>query len=129
MVHRFKIIRVIVAGSRDFLDYDLMRSKLRMLFQERVKVGDRIEIVSGTARGADQLGERYAEEHQCAIRRFPADWRPNGTYDPTAGFKRNERMAEYATHLVAFWNGKSRGTQHMIKLAEKHNLHIRVVRY
>jgi hypothetical protein len=83
-----------------------------------------IEVVSGCARGADQLGERWADERGYPVKRFPADWHKHGK---RAGYLRNEEMAGYATHLVAFWDGRSRGTKHMIDLG--HNLQTRVVRF
>lgn len=114
--------KVIVAGGRDFNDYQLLKRKLSILLDNRRDV----EIVSGAARGADSLGERYAEENGLSIHRKPADW---DTYGKSAGYRRNAEMAEYADALVAFWDGKSRGTKHMIDLAEKHDLAIRIIKY
>lgn len=88
--------------------------------------GTEVEIVSGTAKGADQLGERFAKEHNYQIKQFPADW---NTYGKKAGYIRNKQMAEYADALVAFWNGESKGTKSMIELAEKNLLQIKVVRF
>lgn len=119
-----KMFRIIIAGGRKFKDYELLCSKMAA-FTENVNPED-IEIVSGVARGADQLGERWAAEGVIPVKHFPADW---GQYGKSAGYKRNEDMARYATHLVAFWDGKSRGTEHMIQLAEKVGLEVRVVRY
>lgn len=78
------------------------------------------------AKGADLLGERYANEKGYKVSRFPADW---SSFGKSAGFVRNEEMAQNADALVAFWNGKSRGTQHMIKTAERHKLKVRVKKY
>ena len=119
------MFKVIVAGGRDFSDYDLLKSKLDNLLVDR----DPVEIVSGTAIGADKLGEFYAKRTQLAVALFPADWQPNGVFDKSAGYKRNAKMAEYADALVAFWDGKSRGTMHMIDLANKSGIQVRVVNY
>jgi glycerophosphoryl diester phosphodiesterase len=118
------LFKVIVAGSRDFNDYELLKRKLDNALKNRVNEG--IEIVSGTARGADRLGERYAAERGYAIKRFPADW---DKYGKRAGYLRNEEMAKYADALMAFWDGESRGTKHMIDLAHKHGLKVIVVKY
>lgn len=115
--------RVIIAGGRDFDDYLLLCKTMDKLL---VNVTERIIIISGTARGADSLGERYAAEKGYEVRRFPADWEK---YGKSAGYRRNERMAEYADALVAFWDGESRGTANMISLAEKRGLKVRVKRY
>ena len=115
-------MKVIIAGGRDFDNYEKLRSYCDYLLQNK----DEIEIVSGCARGADKLGERYAEERGYPIKRFPADW---GTHGKSAGYLRNEEMADYADALIAFWDGSSRGTQHMINIAEKESLEIRIYRY
>lgn len=114
--------RVIVAGSRDFTDYELLKRKLDVILAN--KSPKDITIVSGTARGADQLGERYATERGYNIARFPADW---DTFGKSAGHRRNAQMADNADALIAFWDGKSRGTGGMIDIAKKRDLLIRIV--
>lgn len=57
---------------------------------------------------------------------FKADWDKHGK---AAGFKRNTEMAKYADALIAFWDGKSKGTKHMIDTAKSHNLKVRVIAY
>ena len=114
--------KVVLAGGRDFNDYDLLKLKLDFLLQNKTDV----EIVSGAARGADSLGERYAKEKGYSIHTKPADW---DNYGKSAGYRRNAEMAQYGDALVAFWDGKSKGTKHMIDLAEKHGLLIKVVKY
>lgn len=115
-------MKIIIAGGRDFDNYDRLRSYCDHLLQNKTE----IEIVSGTAKGADKLGERYAEERGYPVKRFVADW---GTFGKKAGYLRNEDMAIYADALIAFWDGMSSGTQHMIRIAEKNNLEIRIYRY
>ena len=115
-------MKVIIAGGRDFKDYDLLCRKADYYLSRQ----DEIEIVSGCAKGADKLGERYADERGYGIRRFPADW---GTFGRRAGYLRNEDMAIYADALIAFWNERSKGTKHMIDIAEQHGLKVRVVIY
>ncbi len=119
--------RVIVAGSRGFNDYDLLRKEvLKHIDIEK----DNITIVSGTAMGADKLGERFAEEFNLKVTRMPANW---NLYGKRAGYLRNTDMAVYASKcngmLIAFWDGESKGTTHMIKLARQHKLEVHVVNY
>lgn len=116
------MFRVIIAGGRDFNDYELLKSTMDRLL---VNIKRQICIVSGAAKGADLLGERYAKEKGYVVHRFPADW----SLGRGAGFIRNEEMAQNADALVAFWDGKSHGTQHMIKTAERYKLKVRVKRY
>lgn len=108
-------MRVIIAGSRGFNDYHTLVS-----FCDSVLGGrDDVEIVSGGAKGADRLGERYANDMGYAVTVFPADWDNHGN---SAGYRRNTKMAKYADMLIAFWDGKSRGTAHMIDIATAYNL-------
>lgn len=90
------------------------------------KKPENIVIVSGHASGADALGERYAQERGYELETYPADWKVHGR---AAGSIRNAQMASVAHALIAFWDGKSRGTKNMIDTAKKHNLHVAVVRY
>lgn len=120
------MIKVIIAGSRDFNDYKLLKESCVSLFHQwHLKPSD-ITIVSGTARGADSMGEQLANEFGIKVERYPADW---DAYGKTAGYKRNEKMAEVSDTLIAFWDGRSRGTGHMIDLAKKHKLNVNIVRY
>lgn len=119
-------IRIIIAGSRTFDDYEALCehvNKFILLNRYAATNGayktNEVEIVSGGARGADKLGERYAKEHCLSLKVFPADW---DKYGKSAGYIRNTEMAKYANCLIAFWNGKSKGTAHMINLAPKYDL-------
>ena len=115
-------MKVIIAGSRDFSDYDLLKSKCDTFLKD-IAVS---EIVSGTADGADKLGERYALEKGYDLKKFPADWKK---YGKKAGYLRNEEMASYADILIAFWDGLSKGTSLMISCAERKGLVIHTILY
>ena len=119
-------LRIIVAGSRTFNDYDLLESTL----SDYLKENNNVTIISGAAKGADQLGERFARKYRYNLKYFPAQW---DMYGKSAGPIRNRKMAEYAAEergvLFAFWDGKSRGTKSMIDLAKKSGLEVHVVRY
>ena len=116
--------KVIVAGSRTFDDFDLLEKYLKHQFKQLNLHHNDVEIVSGCARGADILGEQFAEKYNCAIKRFPANW---DKYGKSAGYIRNSDMARYADILFAFWDGKSVGTRHMIDLANKRGLTVFVL--
>lgn len=117
--------KVIIAGGRDFKDYSLLEEKCNLYLRDK----QNIEIISGCARGTDKLGEVYAAYHRYKIKRFPADWERFGK---AGGYIRNKQMAKYASPnggLICFWDGRSKGSKHMIDLAEKYKLLIRIVRY
>ena len=115
-------MKVIIAGGRDFDDYALMKRKLDHLFSKRMPD----EIVEGGARGADSLAADYAMENRIDLIEVKADW---DTHGKAAGHIRNAAMADYGTHLVAFWDGVSRGTKNMIETAKKKGLDVRVIYY
>jgi hypothetical protein len=115
-------MRIIIAGSRSFNNYPFLHGKCSFFIGEHTN----ITIVSGTARGADQMGERFAKLRGYAVKQFPAYWDMHGK---RAGYVRNEEMAKFSDALIAFWDGKSRGTRHMIDLAKKHGLRVRIVRF
>lgn len=117
--------KVIIAGGREFNDYELLKARVDAALCMKSQ-SHKIVIVSGKARGADALGERYAVERGYEISAHPADW---DAYGKSAGYRRNAEMAQEADALIAFWDGKSRGTKHMIDLAEKAGLVLRVVNY
>lgn len=123
-------LRIIVAGSRDFNDYQLLSDTLMQYLNSIEYSSTQIKFVSGAARGADTLGEQFAYTYGYEVKRFPADWDNLGK---RAGYVRNAIMAEYASEktgvLFAFWDGKSKGTKHMIDLAKKHNLEVHVINY
>jgi hypothetical protein len=114
-------MKIIIAGGRDFQDYALLSRSCKHIFQ----LSPPTEIVSGCASGADSLGEKLANELGIPVTKFFADW----TLGKIAGPIRNEHMAKYADGLICFWDGASRGTRNMIKLANKYDLQVAVIRY
>lgn len=127
-------IRLIIAGGRDFSDRNLMDIEVSKFISELVSEFPEcnVRIVSGHARGADQCGEDYGRDHGHTVCVFPANWK---LYGKRAGYLRNCEMAEFASEpnsigaLIAFWDGKSRGTKHMIDIAESTGLRTVVVPY
>ena len=115
-------MKVIIAGGRDFNNYELLyKTCNKLLSGIEVK-----EIVSGGApNGADSLGEKFAKEKGFHIKVFKANWK----YGRAAGPIRNKEMAQYADYLIAFWDGKSKGTKSMINLAKSFELKVSVCKY
>lgn len=99
------MLKLAVVGSRTFTDYQKMCEVLDA--HERP-----FTLVSGGARGTDNLAERYASEHHLTIKIIHADWNAHGK---TAGFLRNTKIVEESDDCIAFWDGQSRGTQDTIK--------------
>lgn len=127
-------MKVAVIGSRGFTDYSLM--------YEHLKDVDISLIISGGAAGADKLAERYADEHDIPKSVIPADWsnlqatpckvkynKYGKPYNAMAGFNRNQQMAEQCDMCVAFWDGESKGTFHMIQAIRKLGKDCKVVNF
>ena len=126
-----KEFRLIIAGGREFDDYPTLESQCDYLLSKKVADGYTIIIVSGKARGADSLGEKYARARGYTVADFPADW----SLGKSAGYKRNTDMANFASNnlveggCICFWDNISRGTQHMINICKSKSLPYRIVNY
>lgn len=116
------VFRLIVAGSRNFSNYESVKTVLDKMIAEKRKT-HRIVIVSGAARGPDTLGRAYAIENGFFIEVHEAEWDSVGR---SAGFRRNEEMGKVSDALLAFWDKKSTGTKHMIEWMYKNNKAVRI---
>ena len=111
---------ICVAGCRNYAEteehYSFVASYLDYVLQNLKNQGE-IVIIHGACRGVDLLGgRRYARERKYKCLEFPADWNTYGNY---AGPKRNAEMVSKSTHIVVFWDGKSKGTYNLIQNAKK----------
>jgi len=113
-------MRTIIAGSRTCDDPQHLLAALQQLPWVPTTV------ISGTARGADRLGEQWAFKNRVPIEKYPADW---DKYGNSAGYKRNVEMAKVAEALIALWDGESKGTSHMIDIAKSHGLKVVVFKF
>lgn len=109
------IKRIIVAGCRDYEDYDDAKEYIEMCIQ-RIRKEYTLIFLSGGCRGADMLGEKYASENGFSVERYSADWQK---YGKSAGPKRNLQMAKACDYVICFWDGKSHGTANMISCAKE----------
>lgn len=108
---------VIIAGSRDYHDYDTLLEAIQ-------ESGFTItEVVSGMASGVDQLAIKYAKENNLPLQEFHADWKKHGK---SAGPIRNRLMADNADALIAIHTNNSRGTKNMIETAREKGLEVYV---
>jgi len=113
-------MNVIIAGSRTFRNWVFLKNSIDSL-------GWNIDtIISGHASGADSMGERYADYKAIDKEIYPANWKKHGK---SAGYIRNSKMATLADALIAFWDGKSKGTKHMIDIATKAGLEVIIFNY
>lgn len=113
-------MRLIIAGSRDITDMGILISALDNVLEWGIE-----RVVSGCARGVDSLAIKWAEDRGITVDKHPANWDHHGK---AAGYVRNKEMAYSADGLVAIWDGKSKGTKHMIDIALAQGLWVYVYR-
>lgn len=126
--------KIVVCGSRtwgqdsftgEFIpeDYEFFEQKMNFFLGNLEKT--KVEIVSGCAKGPDTLAIKYAEDRGYKVWRFPAEW---NRFGKLAGVVRNALMADFSTHCIAFWDGKSNGTKDMIKQAREKGLLVKIIK-
>ena len=117
-------MKIIIAGTRTFTDKHLLFCKMDWL----VSMLDLryVTVISGTAEGADKLGEEWAKDKNFLCEKFPPDWNKHGK---AAGPIRNAQMADAADMCIVFWDGKSKGTKNMIETALSKGLLVKVIKY
>ena len=122
------MIKIIIAGNRTFNDYKLLSTEVEKILVDNNLSYGQIEIVSGHARGADSLGERFALDHNIKLEIMPANWDDG----KGAGYERNMKMLHYVLPdgiLIAFWDGRRGGTKHMIGISNRYNLKSYIIRW
>ena len=107
-------MKIVVAGSRKYKDYDEAKKYIDECISELAP--DEVVVISGGCSGADMLGERYAEECGLKVKRIKAEW---SKYGKAAGPIRNKIMAKESDTVICFWDGVSTGTRSMIEEAKK----------
>ena len=115
--------KIIIAGCRTFEDYDVLEKIVDCYLDKNNLQYRDIKIISGHAKGADKLGEKYAEKHNIELEIYKANW---NKYGKKAGAIRNGEMARNANRLIAFWDFVSKGTANMIETAQKRKLFVDV---
>ena len=113
-------MNVVIAGSRHFNDFTLLEYRCNEILEGYKD----ITIISGTAKGADRLGELYALDKGYTLKRMPALW---SVYGRSAGFIRNEEMAKLCDLAILFWDGRSPGTKDMLKTCRALGKEVKVV--
>lgn len=106
-----------VIGSRTYLDNNVLHEKLDEL-EEIAK------IVSGGAKGADSLAREYAKEKGIPFSEYKPDYKQYGRGAPMV---RNRQIVDACDLLIAFWDGKSKGTKYTIDYARREGKQVKIV--
>lgn len=132
-----------IAGSRSFNDYAMLKDITNAALHKRgiTSRTHKIIIVSGKAKGADTLGEKYAKENTYTIEEYPAKWNDltatpckikhgkYGPYNALAGINRNIDMVKVSDLVIMFHDGISSGTAHDLKLCQQFNKDYEYINY
>lgn len=111
-------MRIIIAGSRSITEKDFQAAVAKSQLLKSATT-----IISGTARGADQLGETWAKEREIPIERYPADW---NRYGKRAGYLRNRQMGQVSDGCLCIWDGISPGTKLMMNISRENGLFLEI---
>lgn len=116
-------MKVIIAGSRSLTAVAAIDETEAAIAASGFTI---TEVVSGGARGPDDIGECWANERGIPLTRFVPEYQ--GINDRYAPLRRNQNMVDYADALIAVWDGASRGTADVIRRAQRKGLHVYVHR-
>ena len=103
---------VLVCGSRSWTDKSVVWATLNS------KLASIHRIIQGDCRGPDLFAREWAIAQSIPVESYPAKWKE---YGRSAGFKRNQQMLDEGKPdlVIAYWDGVSRGTEHMLTIAKK----------
>lgn len=99
--------RLAIVGGRDFDNFPFLEKTLNDF-----NIPASIDmIVSGGAKGVDELAIQYANKYNIKSTIYKADWKTHGK---SAGYIRNKIIWDNSDYIIAFWDGKSKGTKHTV---------------
>lgn len=110
--------KLLVSGSRTITNRENVFLSIEYMV-DAMLYGEDVTIIEGGANGVDALAREFAIEHNIPYEEHPADWEKNGR---SAGYIRNVEMVKEADIALIIWDGKSRGTAHMMKMCEKNGV-------
>ena len=108
-------MKIVIGGCRGYTDYKVFCDFVSQCLTSEENL-DSMTILSGHCSGVDTMAERYAQENGIALEIFPANWE---AYGRAAGPVRNREMVSQADIVIAFWDGKSKGTASLLQYAKK----------
>lgn len=122
---------IMVTGSRDWPvdEWAAIYDVLDRLANRAAEHNDTLYIVHGAAAGPDSLADEWASDtwHEVEVEDFPPDYETHGKRAPHV---RNDVMLSLVQDdqgtVIAFWDGKSRGTKSVIDKAIKRGLNFEV---
>lgn len=117
-------MNIAIIGGRNFNNYELLKNELLKFMEENQVSVD--AIISGGAKGADSLAEKFASEIGVDMVIFKPEYEKFGR---GACAVRNTKIIENCDVVFAFWDGKSKGTLDSIKKAKKLDKKMFIIHY
>lgn len=112
-------LKIVIAGSRSISEMKYLIDGISKAVEMGIiKPAIRYEIISGGAIGVDTLARDFAQQYGYTLKEYKPDYGQYGKYAP---LRRNTEMAIYGDVLIAIWDGRSTGTQHMVSEMRKLN--------
>ena len=113
-------MNVAVIGSRSFNDSLLLEYELNAI-KEKINL-----VISGGAKGADKLAEKWAIENNIPTVVIKPDWK---TFGRAAGLVRNKQIIASCDCCYAFWDQKSKGTLFTINYCKQMLKPIKIINF
>lgn len=139
-------MRVLVTGSRSYTNKRALFLALNDIYDATEDDPQLLTVVHGACgQGADRFAAQWCHTASALLgydpeEAHPADWRPNGVYDPMAGYTRNAAMIALGADVCLAFIGPctkrgcpqaphdSHGTTHTIGLARQASIEVREFR-
>lgn len=118
---------LVITGSRSLTSAADLHSHFARIFPAWCPSMTTIRI--GDAKGVDRIAYTWLQNHpellqHATLQQYKPDWKK---YGQSAGLIRNNAMLQGATHVIAFWDEKSRGTKHTIDQGRHKGCIVKVV--
>ena len=120
------MIHLGIVGSRNYVDYESFKTNTNNTLEKwDIQIENIDSVVSGGARGADSLAEKWAKENNISVTIFKPDWKSLGK---KAGILRNTDIVNESTHLIAYPMKDSIGTWDSVRKATKKGILCEVIK-
>ena len=113
-------MKIAIIGSRNYTDYKKLESVLDEFFSNI----ENFSIISGGAHGVDTLAKIWSQKNNIKYKEIKPDYL---RYKRAAPLIRNKDIVFEADNIIAFWDGKSRGTKFTIDYAKKINKKVIII--
>ena len=100
------MIKIAVVGSRSINDKELIYKELKNFISQEIFLNQKIEIVSGGAKGVDRIAQEFGIDNKCSVKVFFPQY--NKFPPKQAPIMRNYKIVDYSDYVLVFWDGISK---------------------